>query len=102
MAIYYVPAIWKDDNGVITHVITKLLSDGALSRGTRRTVAEAIQLISSGNQLYTARYLYNQKWRRAAPIHIVKEASRTFLRSNHDNVETDNLENMIPMYWLGY
>lgn len=101
MAIYYVPAVWKDDNGVITHIVTKLWSEDGLSKGTKRTVAEAVKLINSGNQLYTARYLYNQRWQRAAPIHVVNEGYITFLRSNHDRVETDNLDNMIPMYWLG-
>jgi hypothetical protein len=102
MAIYYVPAVWKNDNGVITHVVTKLLGTDGLARGMKRTVAEVVQLINSGNQLYTARYMYDQRWRRAAPIHVVTEGGRTFLRSNHDSIETDNLDNMIPMHWLGF
>lgn len=39
MAIYYVPAVWKNNQGVLTDVVVKLLNaDDTLSRGRRVTV----------------------------------------------------------------
>jgi len=103
MSTYYVPAIWHDGNKEITHVVAKLLqNDDTLAVGAKYTIAQIIRMIGNGDQFYTARYMYNKRWQKKAKINIVQRGNNYYLRSNHDNIEEDNLDNMIPMHWLGY
>ncbi len=104
MATYYVPAIWKNSQNVITHLNTLLYhADGNyLDPAIKRTVAQVINMIEAGDILYTSKYLYNEKWQPRAKIHVVTLGFGKYLRSNHDKEEIDNLDNMIPMNMLGF
>lgn len=104
MSTYYVPAIWRGGDDRISHVVAKALDEktDTLARGVKLTVSQVIQMIGAGHEFYTAKYSYSKAWSRRAKIHVVKEGNIQYIRSNHDKTETDNLENMIPMYWLGF
>lgn len=101
MAVYYVSGIWTNNN-VIIDLNIHLVSDG-VHRAYKYTLAKAIELIEAGNELYTANWIYsNPAWSKGARVHVVKEGNQKYLRSNHDKLQKDNLDNMLLMANLGF
>lgn len=99
MIEYWITGVWKDGNGVITHVLIHPSDDGRLSNGERLPEASVITLIEAGATVYTCRWNYTKsKWHAGAQVVIIKETGgHKHLRTVGDAIVTDNLDNMISM-----
>jgi hypothetical protein len=101
MATYYVSGIWTN-NKIITDLNIHLVSDG-VHMAKKYTLAKAIELVEASNEVYTCNWNYpNPSWNKGARVHVVKEGNQKYLRSNHDKLQKDNLDNMLPMTNLGF
>jgi len=101
MAVYYVSGIWTNNN-IITDLNIHLAPGDKVNMATKYSLDNVIKLVEAGHELYTANWIYpNRAWSKGARVHVVKEGSQKYLRSNHDKVQKDNLDNMLPMINLG-
>lgn len=101
MSIYYISGIWTNKNDVVTHLNLHEVADGTMGKAKKYTI-EQVAKATESHKIYTANWNYSKrKWKRGARVHVVEEANYYYLRSNHDGVESDNLDNMLPMGNLG-
>ncbi len=100
MAEFRISGIWKDDEGVITHYsVHKITEEGNvlyIEKGEKINKAKAVALLlQSDNTVKTALWNYGKaKWSTGSDIHVVK-GNPSFLRTNHDGTERDNLGHLI-------
>jgi len=101
MAEYKISGVWKVDN-VITHYGVHTVSEDGISRAVKTSKAAAIALVdNSDNTVYTWRWNYSRaKWVNGEQVHIVGNNPNRYLRSNPDNILTDNLGHLINLNWF--
>ncbi|HWB27613.1 MAG TPA: DUF3892 domain-containing protein [Chitinophagaceae bacterium] len=102
MARLYVTGVWKNAQGVITHVMTNTpVTSGVLRPNSKLSVQQAVQFISvTGNEMFTAEWNYHSgTWKQGQKIVIVHE-HHNYIRTTADNTVNDNLDNLLPMEQL--
>lgn len=99
MAKYYVTGVWKNTNGVITHIqVNAPVTSGVLRPYAKWTVAQGVQFLgTAGNQLSSATWSYQAtNWKEGEKIIVVNQTLK-YLRTAPDNTVRDNLDNLLPM-----
>ena len=101
MAEYGISGVWKNSNGVITHYALHSKTINGVSRARKISKTDAIALLEKGNKAKTMVWNYTRKGMFFQENIIVVENPKgnKFLRSTPDNHVSDNLENLIDMFW---
>lgn len=99
MAKYFVTGVFKDAKKVITHLALHQVGENNIFQvGKKTSVADAVSLIDSGNQLSTIRWDYKDaSWHHGAKIIVVKDGLTRFVKTVPDAQLIDNLDNMINL-----
>ena len=98
MALYFISGVWKNSNGVITHLnLHKTINNGqSFDAGVKTAENKVIALIALGNIIRTLRWSY-PAWSPEQDVRIINVGTSKYLRSVKDGVPTNNLDNLIIM-----
>lgn len=102
MGLYRISGIWKNANNVITHYAFHAVNNDSTSRATKKTKAQAIELLEiHGNSATTWMWNYIlERWNTGEVVEVVNGATGKYLRSNPDNKLSDNLNHLIDYDWI--
>lgn len=98
MALYYISGVWKDTAGTITHYSFHLAKPEANSFGslTKKTKAEAIALLETGNSAKTITWNYGAAiWSIGESVTVIGSGANKYIKSNPDHKLTDNLGHLV-------
>lgn len=94
---FFISGVWKDNNETISHVLMhKVNTDNSFLSGVKVSSETAIGFLKRGNVIYTVNWKY-PGWYIGAEVTYVSQHGREFLRSIHNGVKEDNLDNLILM-----
>lgn len=97
MANYVITGVWKSDNH-ISHVMLHNHSGNKLSTpGQKMSKDAVIKELKAGKTIVTAKWDYKGVWILGADVDYEKKDGKEYLRSVHNGVITDNLNNLLPM-----
>ncbi|WP_428069743.1 DUF3892 domain-containing protein [Chryseobacterium gambrini] len=96
-ADYLISHIERDSNGNILRVLIHIDKGDTVSKGYVKTENEVIDLLKKGYKIETIIWDY-PKWQRGANVHYVSVNSTEYLRTNRNETDKDNLDNLIPLY----
>ena len=97
MERYYISQVKRDVHGVVTEVMLHFSNGQSLSKIGVKTTAFVVQLINSNNTVYTMLWAY-PTWNTGAEVIVVRGANgQNFLRTNRNQTDRDNLDNLIPL-----
>lgn len=97
MERYYISQVKKNIHGVVTDVMLHFSNGQTLSTLGVKNTAFVIQLINSGNSVYTMIWGY-PTWQSGAEVSVVRSADgRSYLRTNRNQNDRDNLDNLFPL-----
>jgi hypothetical protein len=102
MASFRISGVWKDSNNVITHYAVHTVGEKTVSRAVKKTKNQAITIVETlGNRVTTWIWNYQTgKWKIGEDVHVVNGSNGKYLRSDPDNVLTNNLSHLIDYDWL--
>ena len=102
MAEYRISGVWMNSNKVITHYAFHKVESNTAYRATKKTKAEAIELLETpGNTATTYMWNYSkQGWGIGEKVDVVKGNTGKYLRTTHDNKLIDNLAHLIDFDWI--
>ncbi|MDB5229670.1 MAG: hypothetical protein JWN76_475 [Chitinophagaceae bacterium] len=102
MGTYRISGIWKGANNVITHYAFHNVDTSSTGRATKLTKAQAISLVETrGNIVTTWLWDYAKAfWKTGEKVEVVNGSTGKYLRSNPDNILTDNLGHLIDFDWI--
>lgn len=99
---YFISGVWKNEQGRITHVLLhKVDSNGyTFYQGAKTSENVVINYLKLGKVIFTINWQYsaqNLGWQLGAKVDYVTIGRQEFLRTIHNNVVRDNLDNLINM-----
>lgn len=102
MTVYRISGIWKNSSDVITHYAFHKVSETSISRATKKSKSQAIELLeTSGNSATTWVWNYRTaEWNIGETVRVVNGGNGKYLRSDPDNQLTDNLGHLIDFDWI--
>lgn len=93
MERYYISHVKKDVHKVVTDVMLHFFNGQSLNSIGVRNIAHVIQLINSGESVYTTVWGYPE-WKIGAEVIVIRNS---FLKTNRNETDKDNLDNLIPL-----
>lgn len=102
MATYRISGVWKNSNNVITHYAFHTINENSVTRATKKSKEQAIELLETkGNTATTWVWDYKQaKWSVGENVQVVQGNNGKYLRSDPDNKLSDNLGHLIDFDWI--
>jgi hypothetical protein len=101
MADYRISGVWKDNNGVITHYALHKPSTTGYYRAEKKTKSQVLSILDTGNTVKTWVWNYaSSSWKDGQTVHPVGTGSNRYLRTDRDNTQRDNLDNLINAAWF--
>ena len=103
MANFYVSGVYKNADGIITHLVVhaEITEDPAnntfwFGKGVKMTEKEVIALRNAGNVLQVILWNFSdQLWNAKAEINVIGADYNAYLRSTPDKSLADNLDNLL-------
>jgi hypothetical protein len=96
-ADFLISHVERDSNGNVLKVLLHIDNGESVARGIVKTKDEVISLIKAGYSVKTIIWGY-PKWKQGAEVVCVKVNLGEFLRTNRNQTDNDNLDNLIPLY----
>lgn len=102
MADYRISGVWKNESGVITHYAVHAPSDNnTFYRAQKMTKDQVLALFDTNNTAKTWIWNYTSgSWNIGQTIHVVGTRPNRYLRTDSDNTQRDNLDNLINAAWF--
>jgi len=102
MATYRISGVWKNSDDVITHYAIHTVNASSVSRAKKVPKTEAIRLLEiGGNSAKTWVWNYREsKWKIGEDVEVVNGYNGKYLRSNPNDISTDNLAHLIDFDWI--
>lgn len=102
MAKFRISGVWKNSENIITHYAFHTVNENLISRANKISKFEAINLLeSTGNFATTWIWSYTQsKWNLGENVEVVNGSLGKYLRSNPNDVTTDNLAHLLDFNWI--
>ncbi|CAA0146923.1 DUF3892 domain-containing protein [Tenacibaculum maritimum] len=97
MATYGISGVWKDATGAITHYALHLIINKQTGKALKATKANVIRLLNNPkNTVSTLIWDYSScNWKYGKTVHVATRNNDTYLRSDPNNQQTDNLKHLI-------
>lgn len=97
MERYYISQVKRDIHGIVTDVMLHYSNGQTLTKIGVKSTAFVIQLIDSNYSVYTMLWGY-PSWNIGAEVSVFRIADgQRFLRTNRNQTDKDNLDNLIPL-----
>ena len=97
MANYRITGVWKEHNVITHYAFHEISPDGkTISDAKKTSKRDAIRIVENPfNLVYTWIWDYkNSCWKDGSDVHVVGTINK-FLRTNHDSIQSDNLDHLI-------
>ncbi|MFL0086405.1 DUF3892 domain-containing protein [Tenacibaculum maritimum] len=97
MATYGISGVWEDATGAITHYALHLIINKQTGKALKATKANVIRLLNNPkNTVSTLTWDYSScNWKQGKKVRVATRNNNTYLRSDPNNQQTDNLKHLI-------
>ena len=95
-ADYLISSVRRDSYGVVIEVMLHADKGDVISKIGIKTKDDIISLLKKGKTVCTILWGY-PKWNKGAKVDYVNNSNGEYLRTNRNNTDKDNLDNLIPL-----
>lgn len=96
-ADYLISHVKRNSYGIVTSVLLHKDNGDTTSLIGSKNKDEVINLIKRGFTVKTIVWGY-PKWSKGADVHIVMHGTEEHIRTDRNDTDKDNLDNLIPLY----